>query len=259
MTDTTMNCDRLDTVLEHYLEGDLDSRGRVAVERHAGECLRCASLLRSLEQIRSEAARLPELEPSRDLWPGIAARIEAPVIPLSTTGERRVPARFRSTLWLGAAAAGLMAITAGITYTLTMQRIARSGETPVASSDVPSTSPGNAPAERAEAPAAGTPARPAANNSAAAPVPTGMEATTVTYNREITQLKSVLEQRRLDLDPATVAIVENSLRTIDTAIAEARAALVRDPASTFLTDQLNKALEKKLGLLRTVALLPPRA
>jgi hypothetical protein len=86
-----------------------------------------------------------------------------------------------------------------------------------------------------------------------------MEATTVTYNREITQLKSVLEQRRLDLDPATVAIVENSLRTIDTAIAEARAALVRDPASTFLTDQLNKALEKKLGLLRTVALLPPRA
>ena len=257
MTDTTMNCERLDAALESYLEGDLEPRGRAAVERHAGECLRCASLLRSLQQIRGEAARLPELEPSRDLWPGIAARIEAPVIPLATTGERGVPARFRTSLWMGAAAAGLVAISAGITYTVTMQRVSRSAGAPVASVDAPPASPsGSSSKERSNA----SVALPAANERAAAPVSTGMEATTVvTYNREITQLKNVLEQRRNDLDPATVAIVENSLRTIDTAIAEARAALVRDPASAFLTDQLNKALEKKLGLLRTVALMPPRA
>jgi hypothetical protein len=65
--------------------------------------------------------------------------------------------------------------------------------------------------------------------------------------------------RRADLDPATIAVVENSLTTIDRAIADARAALARDAASAFLNEQLNRALEKKLGLLRTVAFLPPRA
>ena len=81
----------------------------------------------------------------------------------------------------------------------------------------------------------------------------------VTYDREIADLRDVLAQRRNDLDPSTVAILEHSLTTIDVAIQEARTALVTDPASKFLKDQLDKALEKKLGLLRTVALLPARA
>ena len=50
----------------------------------------------------------------------------------------------------------------------------------------------------------------------------------------------------------------SSIATIDSAIAEARRALEVDPASRFLSTQLNKALEKKLGLLRTAALLPSR-
>jgi hypothetical protein len=75
---------------------------------------------------------------------------------------------------------------------------------------------------------------------------------------EIGRLRGVLSQRREDLDPATVAVLENSLKTIDKAVAEARQALANDPASRFLRDQLNKALEKKLGVLRTAALLPSR-
>ena len=81
----------------------------------------------------------------------------------------------------------------------------------------------------------------------------------VTYNLEISRLRAVLDQRRGTLDSATVAIVEQSLTTIDRAIANARAALARDSASLFLSDQLSRALEKKLGVLRTVALLPARA
>jgi len=80
----------------------------------------------------------------------------------------------------------------------------------------------------------------------------------VTYDREISALRKLLEQRRNDLEPSTVAVLENSLTTIDKAIAEARAALAGDPASRFLKDQLNKALDKKLELLRTAALLPSR-
>jgi hypothetical protein len=65
----------------------------------------------------------------------------------------------------------------------------------------------------------------------------------------------VFDQQSEVLDPRTRAVLSSSLRTIDSAIAEARAALDRDPASQFLTHQLNKSLEQKLGLLRKAALL----
>jgi len=51
-------------------------------------------------------------------------------------------------------------------------------------------------------------------------------------------------------------VVEQSLRTIDQAIADARAALTTDASSPYLNDQLNRALEKKVSVLRRVALLP---
>jgi hypothetical protein len=63
-------------------------------------------------------------------------------------------------------------------------------------------------------------------------------------------------ERSAELDSTTITTVVRSLQAIDTAIAEARAALARDGSSTFLRDQLNRALEKKLTVLRTVALLP---
>ena len=44
--------------------------------------------------------------------------------------------------------------------------------------------------------------------------------------------------------------------SIDQAIADARAALTTDASSPYLNDQLNRALEKKVSVLRRVALLP---
>ena len=64
---------------------------------------------------------------------------------------------------------------------------------------------------------------------------------------------------RGSLDSATINTVEKSLIAIDKAIADARRALAGDASSQFLTEQLNWALEKKLGVLRRVALLPVRA
>jgi hypothetical protein len=80
----------------------------------------------------------------------------------------------------------------------------------------------------------------------------------VTYDREIARLHAVLEQRRADLDPATVAIVEENLRVIDHAIAQSRAALAHDPRSGFLNERLLDALDRKVDLLRTAVLLPTR-
>jgi hypothetical protein len=69
-------------------------------------------------------------------------------------------------------------------------------------------------------------------------------------------LRVILDQRRGDLDSATVTTVEKSLKAIDQAIIDARTALSGDASNTFLNEQLNRALEKKLGVLRRVALLP---
>ena len=55
-----------------------------------------------------------------------------------------------------------------------------------------------------------------------------------------------------------MAVLEQSIAAIDSAIAQSRAALAKDPASGFLASQLNHSLEKKVELLRTAALLPAR-
>ena len=78
------------------------------------------------------------------------------------------------------------------------------------------------------------------------------------YDREILKLRKIVRERRSQLDPRTVAVLEQSIAVIDSAIAQSRAALAKDPASGFLATQLNHSLEKKVELLRTAALLPAR-
>jgi hypothetical protein len=236
LNNMVMNCERIDELLPAWIEGDLDQADQDGVSAHLRECLRCAAIVRDISAIRREAARLPELEPSHDLWPGIAARIEAPVIDL---GSRRVGAPARRIWSLAAAATLLVTVSSGVTY-VAMR--------------------GTGGAAVASGPADSVPAVPTAGPSGdvlltrAEPL-----APEVMYDREIDQLRGILEGRMGELDSATVAVVAQSLQTIDDAIAEARAALARDSSSPFLHDQLNRALRKKLGLLRTIALLPAGA
>jgi hypothetical protein len=76
------------------------------------------------------------------------------------------------------------------------------------------------------------------------------------YGREIDMLQNIVAQRRTQLDSSTVAIIEKNLRIIDRAIEQSRAALAKDPASRMLDQQLTHALDKKVELLRTAAMLP---
>ncbi len=223
-----LTCDAFDASLPDYLERSLDAATAAGAQLHLARCERCAALVRDLDDIGSRAAELPLLTPSRDLWPGIAARIEAPVTSIDagriarTRGARR---------WLydGAIAAALIVATAGGTY-LAMRRpqAARvaQGFPPAASGTVTTVS---------EKPSA-----------------------TVTYEREIDGLRSIVRDRRSQLDPKTLAVIQRNLSVIDSAIAESRAALQHDPKNAFLATQLDRALDTKLDLLRTVALLPAR-
>ena len=245
----TITCEHVDSVLSAWFEGDLDDAQRRAVDMHLRECLRCASVVRDLEAIRRDAAKLPVMTPSRDLWEGIAARIEAPVIELKT---RQAPAAPRRNWQMAAAAVLLMAVSSGVTYLVTTsdQRSA-AGDQQTATATNDSVTPS---APIAETPGVVTPRRPTSGGS---PMLVGeFSAPEIIYDQEITRLRTILDQRRGDLDSATVKTVEKSLQAIDKAILDARAALTGDASNAFLNEQLNRALEKKLGVLRRVALLP---
>ena len=268
MTDRDLTCSELDERISDYLEGTLDDSSVADVELHLSGCAECAALVRDFERITRDAAALPAPAPSHDLWPAISARLDTPVLTLASRDA--APGSTWRRVRTGALAAGLVGITALVTYTLTSRESARR----VASApNVTSDSSGAA----TVAPATSLAAQPLATQGSGSLAPedsssaTSRTAPTVTpatrrtrveakttYDAEISALRGVLTQRGEQLDPRTVAILETSLSTIDSAITEARRALVGDPASRFLSQQLNKALEKKLGLLRTAALLPAR-
>jgi hypothetical protein len=275
MTNSNMTCEAFDAALPDYLEETLDDSMRAPVEMHLRECVRCAGLVRDLENIQRDASALPDLVPARDLWEGIEARIAAPVIPLAARPERR---KSFAPAWMGVAAAALIVSTAGITYTLTERSLApRQGEPPAAAitSIQPQTDPqieggsgGQAsPTAVAVAPSSVEPgnsnggSRTGESSSprsttAVSPVSRTGQQPEAVYGKEIALLQQIMSQRKTQLDSSTVLIIERNLRIIDAAIEQSRAALAKDPASRLLSAQLTHALDKKVELLRTAALLP---
>ena len=234
--------------------------------------------MRDLENIQREASALPDLAPSRDLWEGIEARIAAPVIPLAARPERR---RSFAPAWMGIAAAALIVSTAGITYTLTERSLAPRQDAAVAQQADPMVRQGDPKIDSGS----GRQASPT-NTVATAPDQTGGNSANVSqaggasgqrgttlpslasrpensslqpeavYGKEIAALQHLISQRKTQLDSSTVVIIEKNLRIIDAAIEQSRAALAKDPASQLLSEQLTHALDKKVELLRTAALLP---
>ena len=258
MTIPTMTCEQFVDRLADYLESDVNEPTRLAVEAHAARCADCGALLADLRKLRVDAAALPLRVPERDLWAGISARIETPVVEISPAGPvdawvRR--GRRTRHVWTGLAAAGLVAVTATVTYQVT-KRTTAAPRTTVAV---------GAPSQPTDTQAAQTqkssvidtsPATVTSTPSALASNPTAADQK---YDAEIARLRAIVAQRRSVLDTATVSILDRNLKIIDDAIAQCRMALRKDPASRFLMQSLNDALDSKIQLLRSAAALPSRA
>jgi hypothetical protein len=288
MTDA-MNCGRFNEQLMDYLEHDVDAATRASVEHHAVTCDECGTLLADVRKVRVDAANLPELAPSRDLWSGIAARIETPVVPIGAgatggvTGERTAPRTSHRTvrrLVNAALIAASLVAAAVIGYgARDLEReIAQQPDVPTVIAKPSVILPDSVvPRDFAQVPAAdaslpaspvtpdgriGTPP-PVTSASAASPpraveVQLAVARLTADYDREIARLRVLIDQRRSQLDPMTVSVIERNLAVIDTAIAESRRAIVNDPSSRFLIEFLNQSLRDKVELMRTAALLPSR-
>jgi hypothetical protein len=172
-------------------------------------------------------ARLRDVSPSTDLWPGIESR-------LAPRGERGAQRVISFTLpQLALAATLLIAASAAVSWVALG-------------------------ASRAPAPPGG--------DSTQVPIqavveprdalqPDVQRATfaDAQYDAAVADLERILREESQRLDPQTVMVIERNLRGIDEAIRESRAALDADPANTYLNSHLADARRRKLELLRRAA------
>jgi len=167
-------------------------------------------------RLRGRLDQLPEeVQPARDLWPEIRAQLDADRVRSLGAGDHVSTRRSDRARWL-ARAAGLALIIGG-TATITTYFVRETDPTVVVIDTTQATS---------------------AINSFAS------------YEQSAGDLARALEQRRAKLDPATVEAIERSLRTIDEALDEARAALLRDPASAQVRGYVEAAYRQKIDFLR---------
>ena len=75
------------------------------------------------------------------------------------------------------------------------------------------------------------------------------------YDQAVADLEKALEAGRSRLDPETVRILEDNLRTIDQAIEQSRKALRADPANVYLNNHFAASRNRKLALLRRASAL----
>jgi hypothetical protein len=229
-----MSDDRFTDLLSGYLDGELNDVERRRLELHLDDCSACRAVLADLRAIIAAAPHYQGREPGRDLWPAISRYLksESEVVPLRRGGVGHLedaaallhpPATGRRFGWpLLLAASLLIALVSGGTVWL-----ATRGTTPDSLNQTAS-QPDSSPAR----------------NAAYAERQ---------YESAVTDLEKILADGRDKLDTATVRVLEESLRKIDNAIAEARAAIERDSSNAFLNRQLAANMRKKLNLLRAVA------
>jgi len=198
--------------LSEYIDGELESTERAAIEAHLATCGRCYATLGELRQVVARAKSLEDTPPATDLWSGIHARL--------TPGWRPGEAprrRFSFSIpQLLAASIALVLLSAGGMWLATRQQPVNTAVT-----------------------------RPR-------PTITPVANWTSSTDGAIADLQAELIQNEKRLDTATVRIVRKNLAVIDRAIAEARMALRSDPGNAYLNLHLANTMRRKVELLRRV-------
>lgn len=231
-------------VLNDFADGRLDRETTSDVVAHLASCPACSDQLEQLERLVSSAGQLPRsVLPPDDLWVDLRKALDArkdAVLPTATETTGRRPALAerphlsrRFIAGLAAAAVVLIALSSGITAL-----VMRQGPSGVARDSH-------------------NEALPLATPSAAV-LPASFRQTEDEYNRTIQDLKDAVDTQRGRLSPETIRTVDHSLAVVDSAIAEARAALLADPNNQMLVDLLSASYQRKLDLLRRASELGSR-
>jgi hypothetical protein len=174
-----------------------------------------------------------EVEPERDLWAGIAARIESGAAPVT------VPARRPAWMWQAAAAVILVAGSSLLTASLLDRKA------PAVQS---ASQPAVAPAASGEAPTI------AADGAVAMPAAFGPAGRLDNeYLEARQQLTRVLDERIAALPPSARAKLEFNLGEMRRAADEINAALAAQPGDPLLEELLLKTYQDELAVLSNVS------
>lgn len=251
--------------LDDFASGELPDIERVLVQRHVDACGECRAEVDAIQALLTEAATLPRgIAPPRDLWAGIAPRLETRAAPLAVMEDdpRVIPLAPRRRHWQPprwamqiAAAVVLVVGSSAITARIVREQPARQPGGRVALNPIVVT-PRQGTQQGVARPETGTPVTPvrmpaAGGEQAAAPTAfAAFRPAERDYQSAIADLQGVLDSKRAQMAPETVETLERNLRIIDAAIAESRAALVKDPNSRELTDMLSATYDAKVKVLR---------
>jgi hypothetical protein len=211
--------------LDEWVGGELPTAERAGVDLHLAGCAECRAEAEALRALLEEVDALPtEVLPTRDLWSGIAGRLEprgveaAPAASATVTPIRRMPR------WALQAAAAVVLMIASSALTVwvvgrdAVEQVAEGVGLPLPEQKAQNAFVAFSPAERE-------------------------------YQSAIGELETVLENKRHRLAPETVQTLETNLRIIDEAIRQSRAALARDPNSAEVARMLSEAYDQKLNVL----------
>lgn len=203
--------------LSEYLDDELDSAERAALEAHLKTCGACYATLSELRQVVARAKSLEDTPPAKDLWLGIRAGMRQGSEP-----RRQAPAASRrvsfSVPQLLAASIALVLLSGGGAW-LALHNGGRPANQVV---EIPSPGPHITPVARWK----------------------------VQSDMAIAELQDALTANESKLDTATVRVVRENLMVIDRAIAQAQKALRNDPGSTYLNLHLANTMRQKIELLR---------
>lgn len=257
--------------LSEYLDGDLDGADRATLEEHLHGCADCRATIAELRTVVAVASHLEDQAPPRDLWPGVRDRIRAAMAEHVATSEApaitaAVPAAVPATPDDGTQAPSRGSAipfrhrpSRRISFTIPQLAAAGVALMLVTGAAIRLVAPvpgGNTTATGLETPGMNTPwLADAGIYPANAADPTNSARFTsyqaeTEYDAAVADLERVLAEGRGRLAPATIAILEENLATIDRAIVEARNALAEDPANIYLTNYLADTMRRKLELLR---------
>ena len=216
-----MTCETCNDWLGEAVDGTLDAQRRAQIDAHCRGCAGCRELLKELTEIRAAAATLDRRTPSPELWRAIAAKV-----PLASPKRRSREGGPQLTT-LAAAAALVMMLGAAAWFTVgTQWRGGSDGD----ASDL-------------------------ARNAASE-----LQLAEQHYQNAITALEQLTVAKDNALDPSIVAEIAQSLKSIDSAIDDSRAALKSDPHSFVAQTSLLEALRMKVALLQeTVSLMNARS
>src|SRR5262245_14663361 len=226
-----MNCEDLNEALVDLVDGRLDGAGQRTVERHLEGCQNCRALVEDLRSIRAAAFMLDRREPKAETFSNVITAIAAEPRPRGRLLEMRQRGGVNWPVWLGAAAALILATVIGLLPLMNRSQTAHDDSAREASSD-------------------------SAAEVTVESVTAEFEAAEKHYQKAIDDLQTIANKDTGELDPQVAAVLQKNLGVIDQAISESRAALKSQPSSANAQNGLFDALRTKVALLQqTVELI----